>query len=75
MSKRMRENQRIRAKVGCLCILYNHADVSSHDALTSVNKRDEDEYEWKAKYLFGFHTIKDVYNSITIVSIRNWYGT
>ena len=47
----------------------------THNALSLVNKRDEDEYEWKAKYLFGFHTIKDVYNSITIVSIRNWYGT
>ena len=47
----------------------------THNALSLVNKRDEDEYEWKAKYLFGFHTTKDVYNSITIVSIRNWYGT
>ena len=47
----------------------------THNALSLVNKRDEDEYEWKAKYLFGLHTTKDVYNSITIVSIRNWYGT
>ena len=71
----MRENQRIRAKIGCLCVLYNHADVCSHDALTSVNKRDEDEYEWKAEYLFGFCTTKDVYNSITTAWNQNWYTT
>ena len=47
----------------------------THNALSLVNKRDEDEYEWKAEYLFGSYTTKDVYNSITIVSIRNWYGT
>ena len=40
-----------------------------HNALASVNKRNDDEDEWKAKYLFGFQTTKDVYNSITIA----WY--
>ena len=47
----------------------------THNALTSVNKRDEDEYEWKAKYLFGYYTTKDVYNSITTAWNQTWNRT
>ena len=47
----------------------------THNALSLVNKRDEDDYEWKAKYLFGYYTTKDVYNSITTAWNQNWYTT